>query len=248
MATENQVHILVVDEDNEERARVAGLLRETGYRVRTVDNGEQALAEMGRVPVQLVVADLWLGGDMAGLELLREVRQRSPGTGFVVLTAYASLDSALRAINEGVDGYLLKPVELSSLRIELKRALARHRCQDRVDVRTGELRLGPLALDRATSRVTNSGEAVDLTPSEYDLLKCLMENAGRVMSPSQLVAAMRGNSEMDERQARRIVKWHVHHLRQKLEPDPASPRLIVNVHGVGYAFAADEPAAIGSPN
>ena len=94
----------------------------------------------------------------------------------------------------------------------------------------------------------NSGEAVDLTPSEYDLLKCLMENAGRVMSPSQLVAAMRGNSEMDERQARRIVKWHVHHLRQKLEPDPASPRLIVNVHGVGYAFAADEPAAIGSPN
>jgi two-component system response regulator RegX3 len=157
----------------------------------------------------------------------------------IILTAHGSLDSALTAIREGVDGYLLKPAEAEELWRTVDDALARRARQVRAQPEVeeeGVLRGGPFSVDLKKQLATKGGKPLELTTSEFSLLAYLVENTYRATSPPELVRAVRDYQCDSMHEARQIIKWYVHRLRQKVEDDPSNPQHIVTVRGVGYRF------------
>jgi DNA-binding response OmpR family regulator len=206
----------------------------------TASSGEEALERLRDSPFELVLLDLRLGGRVDGLRVLEAVRWRWPQAVVIILTAHASLESAVSAIQEGVDGYLLKPVEAEDVRRVVRAALERRQklgLRGPLQPAEGTLQKGPFELDLQKHTATRDGQPLELTPPEFRLLTCLMQNAQRVVPPEELVQAAQGYAPEYPNEARELVKWYIHRLRRKVEEDPRHPRYIVNVRGVGYRFA-----------
>jgi len=233
------VRALVVDDEQGVRFFLEETLRRDGHEVVSVASGEEALDHLRDTRYDLVLLDLKLGGRTDGLRVLEAVRWRWPETIVIILTAYGSLESALSAIREGVDGYLLKPVEPNEVRSAVRDALERRRLLARA-ARSQEqnqvLEAGPFRIDVEKHLATMNGEPLDLTPQEWSLLLHLVENRHRVICPEELVEVVRDYRPDNLHEARQIIKWYVHRLRRKVEPDPSHPRYVVNVRGVGYTF------------
>jgi DNA-binding response OmpR family regulator len=213
------VRTLVVDDEQSVRFFLENALQQIGYVTVAAASGEEALDRLREAPFDLIILDLMLGGRVDGIRVLESVKWRWPETIVIILTAHGSLDSALKAIREGVDGYLIKPVEPEELWQAVQEALDRHQRLARSEREATEedvLHTGPFALDVKKQMVTLHGQLLSLTASEYNLLSHLMENAYRAISPQELV---------------RVVRQ-----RQKVEPDPSNPAYILTVRGVGYRF------------
>jgi DNA-binding response OmpR family regulator len=231
------IRTLVVDDEEGPRLFFEETLRLEGYAVTGASSGEQALERLRDTPFDLIVLDLRLGGRVDGMRVLEAVRWRWPDTAVVILTAHGSLESAMAAIREGVDGYLLKPIEPADLRQAAGEALERRKAlrQMHDEVQQAQtLQHGPFSVDQRKHLVTLNGEPLDLTPQEFNLLAYLIDNADRTVSPKELVRAVRHYEPDHMYEAREIIKWYIHRLRRKVEPDPAKPRYILNVRGVGY--------------
>jgi DNA-binding response OmpR family regulator len=240
MATKT-VRTLVVDDEEGIRFFLQEALRIAGYAVTTASSGEEALDLLQESPFDLIVLDLVLGGRVDGQRVLEAVRWRWPETVVVILTAHGSFESALDAIDEGVDGYLLKPAKQAEVLRTLQAALERRERQ--VDhMRTPEparlLQCGHFTFDRLAQQLILRGQPVALTPSETRLLVYLMQNARRVISAKELVRVVLQYEADSLYEARQTIKWYVHCLRRKVEDDPSNPRHILNVRGVGYMFEA----------
>ena len=237
MAEQN--HTLVVDDDEGVRFFLEETLRRDGHIVVAASSGEEALDRMRDTFFDLVMLDLKLSGRVDGLRVLEAVRWRWPETVVVILTAHGSLESAMAAIREGVDGYLLKPVEPDEVRKAVQEALDRRRSLARLEEAGQEehvLQRGPFSVDLTKHLITLDGQPLELTSREFKLLVHLMQNAHRVVSPRELVQVVGQYEAEDLYEARQIVKWYIHRLRRKVEPDPSSPRYVLNVRGVGYRF------------
>lgn len=235
------VRTLVVDDDEAVRFFVSEALRRDGHVVTAIASGEEALESLRTTPFDLAILDLHLAGRVDGLRVLEAVAWRWPDTATIILTAHGSLDSAMAAIREGVDAYVLKPIEAGHLRQTACEALLRRqrRGKQAPDGAAAEyLRRGPFLIDLRGREVLIDGEVLDLSPSEFQLLTYLMENAERVVTPTELVEVVRGYECDHLNEARDVIKWYVHRLRQKVEPNPAHPCYILNVRGVGYTFKA----------
>jgi DNA-binding response OmpR family regulator len=235
----NPVRTLVVDDEEGIRFFVREALQQVGHTVVEAASGEEALDRLRETPFDLIMLDLMLGGRVDGIRVLESVKWRWPDTVVLILTAHGSLDSALSAIREGVDGYLLKPAEPEELWQAVETALerqARRAPQEEQD--EGVLRRGPFVIDVEKQLVTKEGELLELTPSEFSLLAYLVENAYRAIPPQELVRVVRGYECEDLYEARQIIKWYIHRLRQKVEPDPSTPTYIITARGVGYRFVA----------
>ena len=234
-----QVCTLVVDDEEGVRFFLEEILRRAGHLVVTVSSGEEALERLWEGPFDLVMLDLKLGGRVDGMRVLEAVKWRWPETVVVILTAHGSLDSALAAIREGVDGYLLKPAEPGQVRQAVQEALARRKRLARSAKPAREELLlvqGPFSIDLKRHVATCAGQPLELTAREFALLVYLVQNASRVLSPQELVQVVQQYECQDPYEAQQIVKWYIHRLRRKVEPDPASPRHILTVRGVGYRF------------
>jgi DNA-binding response OmpR family regulator len=229
-----------VDDEQGIRFFLKKTLAKAGHAVTTAASGEEALDALRDNRFDLVLLDLRLRGRVDGLRVLEAVRWRWPSTVVIMLTAHGSLESAQAAIEEGVDGYLLKPVEPSEVRDAVEEALERRErvVESHVEAKAREkhMQLGPFFIDRQKYVATYEGEPLDLTRREFRLLVHLMDNTQRVISPPELVRVARDYDPEDIQEARDIIKWYIHRLRQKVEPDPSDPRYIVNVRGVGYRF------------
>jgi DNA-binding response OmpR family regulator len=235
------IRTLVVDDEDALRFFIEETLRRAGYEVESAASGEEAMERLRDTHYDLVMLDLMLGGHVDGLKVLEMARWRWPDTVVVILTAHGSLESAMEAIREGVDGYLLKPVEPAELREAVRQALDRRRAQSRALEAEGDdylLERPPFRVDTKKHEVTVDGEPLDLTPREFNLLVHLMRNADRAISPQELVRVVREYDPVDTFEARDICKWYIHRLRRKIEPDPSTPRYVLNVRGVGYRFGA----------
>jgi DNA-binding response OmpR family regulator len=238
-AVSEAVKTLVVDDDEAVRFFVSEALRRDGHSVTAIASGEEALEQLRTTPFDLAILDLHLGGRVDGLRVLEAVAWRWPETATIILTAHGSLDSAMAAIREGVDAYVLKPVEAGQLRQTACEALLRRqrRGKHAPDGAGSEfLRRGPFLVDLRGREVLLDGETLELSPSEFQLLVYLMDNADRVISPTELVEVVRGYDCDHLNEARDVIKWYIHRLRQKVEPNPAHPCYILNVRGVGYTF------------
>jgi DNA-binding response OmpR family regulator len=230
---------LVVDDEEGVRFFLSETLRRSGHVVVTASSGEEALERLRDTCYEVVLLDLRLGGRVGGLRVLEAVRWRWPEAVVIILTAHGSLESAVSAIQEGVDGYLLKPVEAEDVRRVIRTALERRQrlgLHGPLHPAEHTLQGGPLALDLQKHTATCNGQPLELTPPEFRLLACLIENAHRVVSPLELVQAAQGYTCAYPNEARELVKWYIHRLRRKVEFDPKQPHHIVNVRGVGYRF------------
>jgi DNA-binding response OmpR family regulator len=234
-----QVQTLLVDDEQSIRFVLEQALRSEGHAVATAANGEEALEHLRNTRFDLAIVDLKLGGRVDGMRVVEAIRWRWPGTAVIILTAHATLDSALAAIREGVDGYLVKPVDLDEMRRSAAEALERRKSLAHPPAAPEEdhhLEYGPFWLDVEKYAATCNGRPLDLTPQEFNLLAHFVQNPQRVISPKELVRVVRDYEPQDMAEARDIIKWYVHRLRQKVEPDPSDPRYILNVRGVGYTL------------
>jgi DNA-binding response OmpR family regulator len=256
--------ILVVDDEAAERITLGEVLRLEGYHVTLAASGEEALAIAQKEdPFELAILDLRLPG-IDGMQVLDGVRQQSPDTVVILITGYGTLETAIQALRKGAYDFLLKPCPVDEVLAAVRRALSelkqeRHRrvlmaklhdtLQEFMAVEEGEpievepeeeeqiIEVSDVVMDRAKHLVTHKGKIVELTPTEFRLLECMMDRVDEVCSPQELVRCAQGY-ETDAWGARSIVRVHIRRLRRKLEPDPSNPRYIINVRGVGYLFAS----------
>ncbi len=238
-----QIRTLVVDDEAGIRFFLEEALQQVGHAVVAASSGEEALDRLRDARFDLIMLDLMLGGRVDGMRVLETVKWRWPATVVIILTAHGSLDSSLAAIREGVDGYLLKPVEPEELWQVVEEALNRQYKlaqayeQPEEDEEKGQiLESGPFTVDLEKQMATMAGQLLDLNASEFALLAHLMQNAYRAVPPPELVAAVRGYECDHLNEARQIIKWYIHSLRQKVESDPSHPRYILTVRGMGYRF------------
>lgn len=257
--------ILVVDDERVMCRTLQDLFTRLGYNVTQANSGREAVDEIRHGSFDLVLLDLQMPG-MCGTEVLETTRPLAPDTIFIILTAYGTLDSAIVALHEGAFDYLLKPTPISDIiRVveagleERKRKLQgenpvklleqalvhlKQRTQEdeTVEPPTRFLVGAGVTLDLAQQLAVVRGEPVSLTPSEYCILCYLMRHRERVISARELVHALRGY-DLDERDARDLLRSHVHRLRKKIELTPDEPTIIVTVRGKGYRFYED-PASV----
>src|SRR5438309_8385285 len=223
--------ILVVDDEPQIRRSLQVNLEGKGYAVVTAESAEQALqATANRVP-DVIVLDLLMPG-MDGMELTRKIREQST-VPIIVLSAIGDERKKVEALELGADDYVTKPFSTEELvaRIKsvLRRAAGAHSSQPIWT--SGELSVN---FDRREVRL--NGEIVRLTPTEYDLLKYMIEHAGKVLTHRMLLTAVWGPAYNDQAQYLRVF---VGQLRTKLERDPARPRYILTDPGVGYRFCVE---------
>lgn len=231
-----KIHTLIVDDEPGVRFFVEETLHRSGHDITTAKSGEEALELLRDTPFDLAILDLQLGGKVDGIKVLEAIRWRWPGTSVIIFTAHGSLESAIQAINQGIEKYVQKPLSTQELRKVVEEVLEarEHALQSIADEQQQTYTKGHFEVDEGLHRVKLDDRKLDLTPSEFNLIVHLLRNDDRVISPSELVEVVRGYKPEDVIEARQIIKWYIHRLRQKVEMDSAHPEYILNVRGVGY--------------
>jgi two-component system alkaline phosphatase synthesis response regulator PhoP len=224
--------IMVVEDEPGLTLSLSDRLEGDGYAVETAADGETVLVRAASDPFDLIVLDVMLPR-MSGLEVCRGLRERGVNTPVLMLTACGQVRERVAGLKSGADDYLPKPFEMAELlaRVEALLRRARH---DAAAHEEGVYRRGTLRVDFKRAEVECEGRPVALSPREFKLLCFLVRNGGRVLSRDQLLDAVWGKDAMP---TNRTVDVHISWLRQKVEPNPAEPRLILTVHGHGYKFA-----------
>lgn len=220
--------VLVVDDERHIRRSLQVSLECRGYAVETAETGEQAMAAVTNRLPDLVVLDLMMPG-LDGLEVIRQLRQRS-AIPIIVLSAIGEERRKVDALEIGADDYVTKPFGTEELLARIRALLRRAAgAQSAEPIYLS----GGLSVDFDRREVRMENTLVPLTPTEYDLLKYLIEHAGKVLTHRMLLEAVWGPGYADQTQYLRVF---VGHLRKKLEPEPTRPRFILTDPGVGYRF------------
>jgi DNA-binding response OmpR family regulator len=221
--------ILLVDDDQPLREMLTRSFEREGHRVTAVADGEAALDAAAERPYDIVLLDVALGAGPTGHDVARLLRGRRDVVPIIMLTALDSEADAVQGLEAGADDYVTKPFGLAELRSRIRAVL--RRAQGRVV--EGSLRVGPVVLDRDLRRVTVDGTPVRLTFSEFELLGCLLSRPGHAFNRQELLRSIWGDSAYRDPRA---IDVHIRHLREKLEPQPEAPSLILTVPGQGYRF------------
>ena len=230
--------ILIVDDEPAITQALAALLRQAGYTALTAYSGREALAQLAAAP-DLIVLDIMMP-DLDGYAVCRTVREAPGYVPIVMLTAKDAPGDRAAGLELGADAYLTKPFEPGEL-------LAQVRALFRLIEQQGEtpsggandrlLLCGPLRLWEGQRRAELNGQPVDLTPTEFELLRHLMRHPGHVFGRETLLREVWGyDAEVDSR----TVDVHVQRLRAKIEPDAAHPQLLRTIRGFGYCLMAPD--------
>jgi two-component system, OmpR family, KDP operon response regulator KdpE len=216
--------VLVVDDEPQILRALRTSLRGAGYEVDTAETVEAALASAAMRPPEAVVLDLVLP-DGSGTDVARELRGWSSAP-IIVLSAVGEEREKVAALDAGADDYVTKPVGIDEL-------LARLRAVLRRTAPSGEpvIEVGELVVDLAQRSVTMAGNPVHLTPHQFDLLRVLALNAGKLLTQRQLLQEVWGPGYAD---AANLLQVNVSQLRRKIEPDRAKPRYLLTETGAGY--------------
>lgn len=219
--------VCIVDDEPTIARALRPVLRALGYETLILESGAEAVTAIAREPVDCVLLDLGLP-DMDGIDVVRQVREWSQ-VPIIVVSAREGVEAKVEALDAGADDYLNKPFDLPELLARVRVAL-RHRAR-RASGGGGQLEVPELRVDFVTRRVFAIGGEVQLTPREYDLLRVLAAHAGQIVTHRQILEAVWGRDHSFDPQAVRVL---IGQLRQKIEPDPARPRLVVTETGMGY--------------
>jgi DNA-binding response OmpR family regulator len=241
-------NILVVDDEPVARQSMTDILRLEGFSVNSVPNGQAAIEYVRTHPVELMIVDLRMPG-MDGLEVVQVVNQISPETEVVLLTAFATTESAIQALRLRIHDYLLKPASPAQVIASVKKGLARR--DTRLKARGGNATLDVdegnaeftlkdgTYIDLSRRLIRKKDNVIHLTPAEGRLLRVLIENPGRVYSHRELVLLVQGY-DTSQREAPEILRPLVSRLRHKIESFPSLSDRIVSVRGTGYLYEGDK--------
>jgi DNA-binding response OmpR family regulator len=231
---------ILIIEDNIDLARLlAGHLRDLSYDVDLAADGNEGLANAERTAYDLIILDIMLPG-IDGLEICRRIRERPPYVPILMLTARSSETDRVVGLEVGADDYVTKPFSIRELLARVKAMFRRAEQLGRSSAGPAAARIeaGKLVIDPERRTVTLGGTPVDLTAKEFDLLLYFASHPGRVFTRSQLLDAVWGYGHDGYEHT---VNSHINRLRAKIEQDPARPRYVLTVWGVGYKFAEGNP-------
>lgn len=220
--------VLVVDDEPQIRRAIRAGLSAHGFDVEQADTGEAALDAISVRPPDVVILDLGLP-DMQGLDVVREVRTWS-AVPIIILSVRDTERDKVRALDSGADDFVTKPFGMGELLARIRVALRHSSRQERQDP---VLQFGELRIDLPRRLVTAAGNDVHLTPTEFELLRELAVNAGKVLTHQMLLSRVWGPASSESTHYLRV---YINQLRQKIEPEPNRPRYILTEPGVGYRF------------
>ena len=224
------LRILVVDDEPPIRKLLRMGLNTQGYEVTEAPNGKTALEMLGQNP-DLIILDLGLP-DIQGLELLRKIRERNEGVPVVVLSSRGDEAGKVQALDLGADDFVTKPFSMEELLARMRAAL-RHQLQ--VHGERPVFRVGDLSVDLVRRIVKVRDNEVKLSPKEYDLLRLLVQHAGKVLTHKFLLGEL-----WEELVDAQYLRVYVRQLRQKIEADPERPQYVLTETGIGYRLRAPD--------
>jgi two-component system KDP operon response regulator KdpE len=232
--------VLVIEDDEETRAALVRDLMARGYRVSEAGDGHEAMLRWESRRPDVILLDLGLP-DIDGLDIVRRIR-REATTPIVILSGRYEERQKVEALERGADDYVTKPFGVDELNARLRVAL-RHAAGPAAD-QSGRIVVGPLEFDAARHEARVSGQRIDLTPREFEILRVLLSNAGRLVTKGRLLRAVWGEAYSGEDS---YVYVHVGQLRRKLadaDPSGALRDLIVTEPGVGYRIRELDPSGL----
>jgi DNA-binding response OmpR family regulator len=255
---------LIVDDERTTRLSLSEIFALRGATTMVAATGEEALDLLKQHTFDVILLDIKMPG-ISGLQVLDHVQQTAPGTVCILLTAHATIDSAIRALRQGAFDYILKPAQPKTIIEVVERGLDKRqeylRRQSLVGlmeqtieafkantappqtaaapVKTIEhiLSAGDITIDLQRREARMSDRLLDLTPTEFDTLMYLIKNVERVVSCRDLVKAVHGY-DTTENSARPIMRVHVHRLRQKIEADATQPERLLTIRSAGYMLTS----------
>ena len=226
-------HLLVVDDDREIQGLLHDFLVRNGFRVSTASDGKEMARVLAQWPVDLVILDLMLP-EISGLDVCRTIRAESD-VPIIMVTAKDSEADKVTGLELGADDYVTKPFSVRELVSRVRAHLRRANMRGGIGPAEDVLRGGPVEMDVGRHEVRVRGEAVGFPPKEFELLEMFLRNPGRVLTRGQLIDRVWGSDYVGDT---KTLDVHVKRLRAKLEPDPANPKYLLTVRGLGYKFEA----------
>ncbi len=260
--------ILIIDDELILRQTLARILQSAGFEVTTAENGEQGLAFLETTIFDLIYLDIRMPG-LTGPEVLKLVHASHPTIPVVLFTAQPDINSAVDALRSGATDYLLKPLRPELIIERTKTILAvqqkerrKREIQLQIEALQAELRnidneddapsapsrsvipperylkRGALVFDLHARRLTIAERVISLPPTSFDYLLVLARHSPELVDYQTLVAEAQG-FQADAHEAKEVSKWHIHRIRQAIEPDEHKPTYLFNVRGIGYRLLAD---------
>ncbi len=227
MAEQNNLRILVVDDEKSIRSFLKMALSAYGYGVFEATKGKEALTESVSVHPDAIILDLGLP-DMDGREVIARIRKRTK-TPIIILSVRDDPLEKIAALDAGADDYLTKPFSIGELLARLKAVMRRLLPLEKEEI----LRIGKLVVDITSRRVTIEDNEINLSPTEYDILKLLLLNSGKVITHKQILREIWDKTE-DYEGILHLLRVTISNLRSKIEPNPDRPTYILTEPGVGY--------------
>ena len=221
--------ILICDDERDIVSALKIYLTGDGYETLEAYDGAQALEILEREDVQLVLMDIMMP-QMDGITAMTRLRERS-NVPVILITAKGEDSDKILGLNIGADDYITKPFNPAEVLARVRSQLRRYMQLGGGQVRPAQLTIGNITLDDCTKQVTRDGEPVNLTPTEYDILKLLMSHPQQVFSPAEIYERVWHEAPLGFEST---VAVHIRHLREKLEITPAEPRYLKVVWGRGY--------------
>jgi DNA-binding response OmpR family regulator len=224
--------ILIVEDEAKLMRTVRLYLEQAGYSVVWAEEGQQGLAVFRHEKPALVLLDLNLPGELDGLDVCRALR-RDSNVPIIMLTARSEETDRLIGLELGADDYITKPFSPREVVARVRAVLRR---SEQPETSSDIITVSDIQIDVNRHTVIVSGQSVELTTSEFDLLVALARYPGRVFSRAQLLEQTQGATYEGYE---RTIDQHIKNLRHKIEPDPRQPHYVLTVHGVGYKFSEE---------
>ena len=222
-------NILICDDERDIVNALKIYLNDENYTLYEAFDGKEALKVVEEHDIHLVLLDIMMP-EMDGMEAMVKIREKS-NVPVILLTAKSEDTDKILGLTVGADDYITKPFNPVEVSARVKSQLRRYMQLGAGNVKTATLRCGAIELDDEEKRVTLDGEDVSLTPTEYDILKLLMQHPGQVFSPKEIYRKIWNDLPYG---SENTVAVHIRHLREKLEINPAEPRYLKVVWGQGY--------------
>jgi two-component system, OmpR family, KDP operon response regulator KdpE len=229
--------VLIVDDEPSIRKALHTTLSGLGFEIQEAVGGEQAVAFVRTEHYDAALLDINMPG-IGGIEACRSIRRLEPHLPILMLTVREDAEDKIEALDAGADDYITKPFHVGELMARVRAAVRRSRATE--DSRDEVIVIGDIELDIGRRLVLKRGVVVHLTPKEFDLLHCLMSQAGRPITHARLLAAVWGAEYGNELE---YARTFVRQLRKKLEDDPSRPHYILTESYVGYRFRDPEAEA-----
>ncbi|MEG2788417.1 MAG: response regulator transcription factor [Romboutsia sp.] len=228
--------ILIMEDEIGIRSFVSINLKREGYQIIEAGTGQEAIEKMNsEKDITLALLDVMLP-DMSGIDVCKYIRQNFDQVGIIMLTAKAQEEDKIEGFISGADDYIVKPFSIKELLVRVS-ALLRRLKKDKITSKNSEIISAPFVLDLDKRKLFKDGKEIELTPTEFSIVKYLMTNAKQSLSRDQILDEVWGTNYLYDF---KIVDVNIRRIRNKIEDDPSKPKYIQTIWGYGYCFRKEE--------